>query len=264
MVKLRKIAFIATLVAGVYHLEAMEAPSQNLQLHTAIHAIQKARNDYIKLLANENLKELIEAKDENGNTPLHLAAQHDEVKILEDLLFFLTSEDKAAKLNTLNNAGRSVLNTAASAGSEKVVNYLMDQLTEHKVPIDLESEDLNGMTPLLNAAAKSTAVVLSLIEAGAKSDTENTEVRPALIAAENDLFELARILLQAPYAPWPSSVDQADLATVLDRANTRKANLDKQLRHAIRSDNTWAIMNLPAEIKALESTLKELEGLKTT
>ncbi len=218
MIKLCKIALIASLVTSVYQLEAMEAPSQNLELHTAIHAIQKARHDYMKLLGNENLEELIEAKDENGNTPLHLAAQYDEVKILEDLLFFLTSEDKAAKLNTLNNAGRSVLNTAASAGSEKVVNYLMDQLTEHKVPIDLESKDTNGMTPLLNAAAKSTAVVLSLIEAGAKSDTENKKVRPALIAAENDLFELARILLQAPYAPWPSSVDQADLAQVLNLA----------------------------------------------
>ena len=56
MVKLPKIVFIATLVASVYQLEAMEAPSQNLELHTAIHAIQKARNDYMKLLENENLK----------------------------------------------------------------------------------------------------------------------------------------------------------------------------------------------------------------
>ena len=112
----------------------------------------------------------MQAKDEDGNTPLHLAAQHDEVKILDDLLFFLTSQDKAAKLNTLNNAGRSVLNTAASAGSEKVVDYLVDLLKKRNVPLDLESKDINGMTPLFNAAGRSTAIVLALLGAGAKSD----------------------------------------------------------------------------------------------
>ncbi len=178
MVTLRKIALIATLVASACQLEAMEAPAQNLELHTAIHAIQKARNDYTRLLGNENLEELIQAKDEEGNTPLHLAAQQDEVGILDDLLFFLTSQDKAAKLNTLNNAGRSVLNTAASAGSEKVVDYLLE-LKERNVPIDLESKDTKGKTPLLNAAAVSPAIVLSLLGAGAKSYTINKDEDPA-------------------------------------------------------------------------------------
>ncbi len=264
MIKLRKIALIATLVASVYKLKAMEDPNQNLKLHTAISAIQNARNDYTRLLENENLAELIQAKDEEGNTPLHLAAQQDEVGILDDLLFFLTSEDKAAKLNTLNNAGRSVLNTAAFKGSEKVVDYPVKLLKERNLPIDLESKDINGMNPLFNAAAVSPAIVLSLLGAGAKSDTKNNNVGPAEIAAENDFFELADILLRAPSAPWSPNVDQGELDKVLEFAEKRKAKLTEDLINATKSRNTLNTMNVSAEIKALESTIKELEGHKAT
>ncbi len=90
------------------------------------------------------------------------------------------------------------------------------------------------------------------------------KIQPAVIAAQHEFFELADILFRAPSAPWPPNVDQGDLAQVLEFAEKRKAKLAEDLINATKSRNAWDTMKVAAEIKALESTIKELEGLKAT
>jgi ankyrin repeat protein len=99
----------------------------------------------------------VDAKDEDGSTPLSWAAGLGHEAVVKLLL------DKGAELETEDGRGRMPLSYAAESGHEAVAKLLLDT---GKVDVDAKDED--GSTPLSWAAGLGhEAVVKLLLDKGA-------------------------------------------------------------------------------------------------
>ena len=78
------------------------------------------------LQSQQYLKDVLEAGDEKGNTPMHLACKGGDSNIVN----LLTK--KGAKTNATNRKKKTPVHTAAKYGSVDVVKVLIQ---EHKEPI---------------------------------------------------------------------------------------------------------------------------------
>jgi len=84
------------------------------------------------------------ARDENGNTPLHRAAEFGTPEVIQALL------DAGADVMARNMFGNTPLHWAAQYGSPKVIQALLD------VGADVMARDQGGDTPLHWAAMYGT------------------------------------------------------------------------------------------------------------
>ena len=76
----------------------------------------------IEKLLNKIVSENVNIKDENGNTPLHVAVQQGNVKVVEVLL------NKGANVNVKNSVGETPLDLAFQNRNIKIIVLLGDRV----------------------------------------------------------------------------------------------------------------------------------------
>ena len=102
------------------------------------------------------------AKDEDGNTPLHKAATDKDAAEAKRLI------DNGADVNAKNNDHKTPLHLAAHQNAAAVAKLLIDK------GADVNAKDEDGDTPLYWAAFGGAAeVLLMLIDNGAKVNAKN-------------------------------------------------------------------------------------------
>ena len=131
---------------------------------------------------------LVNAKDENGRTPLHLAARGKHLDVLRYLV------EKDADLNALDNNGTAPLYTLAGSGQTEAARLLIEKGADIDVknpvkqtPLNLAAEyGLEGMAKLL-------------IERRADIENKNAYGRTPLVGAarERGHINVIRMLLDA-------------------------------------------------------------------
>jgi ankyrin repeat protein len=128
----------------------------------------------------------VNAKDEDGNTPLIVALSNPQTNDLNVIKLLL---DRGADINAKNNDGRTAL-TYAMDEDIPVIRLLLDR------GADVNAKDKDGDTPLMRSAGYNgncTAVKL-LLERGAEINATNKEGKTALddavAAGKTDIVKL--------------------------------------------------------------------------
>ena len=111
-----------------------------------------------------NRDAVVNWKDTEGRTPIHLASAGGHTKIVEILLSF------RGDLTVIDTQGRDCLHHAASQGSIEIVNWLL------KKGFDPNYADRDGWTSLHWAAKNGSVNTIEVLEAaGARSTIEAIE-----------------------------------------------------------------------------------------
>lgn len=154
-------------------------------------ACRECNTEQVKsLLDTRSPARLVDAKDETGQTPLHLAA----AKPCDEIIDLLVAA--GANTRAENKERRTALHVAAGRGAEHAV----EQLLAHRAPPN--ASDKVGTTPLhLAAAGKSTRVVELLLEKGADPNARESDAlsikcyTPLHYAAQEGNKEIAERLI---------------------------------------------------------------------
>ncbi|KAL1490906.1 hypothetical protein ABEB36_011581 [Hypothenemus hampei] len=164
---------------------SLEKP--NKENRTALH--EAARNGHVEvaelLLMAKEID--IEAADSLGCTPLHLAAQYQQDRMVDILL------ENNANIDSQNQKGNTALHIAASLGSKGIVECLL----LHGASMALQNHVGNTA---LHVASQSNEIeiVNILINRGADVNYLNNRLQtPIHIAAEMGHQEVCRLLLSA-------------------------------------------------------------------
>ena len=163
-----------------------DALDQDLDLKTGLHYAVENNNYALSLMLVDNLKALIRIRDEEGQTPLHCAAELGFSKILK-LLTGITMQ-----VNDINNAGETALHLASRKGNVECVKLLS------KDPKTLSICNQDDHTPLHLAAIHNKPLVcLALLCADADIDQrDGSRWSPLFYSICHDDVEVLKILLQ--------------------------------------------------------------------
>jgi len=158
------------------------------QLETALHrAVIQDNWELVELLISRGAD--VNAKDSNGETPLHCAAGAARIAMFRLFL------QKGADMDIEDFSQRTALHHAAASASAKMVRFLIDKSA------DPNARDKHGMTPLHTAASKSFIpygeakirwsekfgeTVDTLINSGADVNALSEEGKTALDLAQMD------------------------------------------------------------------------------
>ncbi|KAL3311120.1 hypothetical protein Ciccas_010304, partial [Cichlidogyrus casuarinus] len=141
------------------------------------------------ILADEDLQNFINMGNEDGATPLHVAAANNSI----DVIAYIFSLDESYQKNSIDEDGDSVMHYACAAGHTSMVSLLL----EH----NFEFEHLNSLreTAFDVACKKGQLAVLKLlVRAGADVGHHAARKRPPLLhAALNGQAEVCHFLLDA-------------------------------------------------------------------
>ncbi len=163
-------------LAAVVILAALVVGAQNEDI---FQLVQRGSLESVKALVTKN-PALAKAKNEEGDTVLHLAAGAGR----RDIFDFLLAQGADAQAK--NNDGQTALLYAAYGGSKEIVAALVAR------GADFKSQDVRGMTPLHFAAREGrTEVVSFLLENGAPADLKNqtgqTPLDLAILRGHSDI-----------------------------------------------------------------------------
>ena len=127
----------------------------------------------------------INAKTKRGSTPFHFAAWNDALKVAEYLV------GRGADINAKNNYGSTPLHTAAWSDALKVAEYLVGR------GADINAKNNDGETPLYIAAGGDALKVAEyLVGRGADINTKtNNGSTPLHTAAWEDALKVAEYLV---------------------------------------------------------------------
>lgn len=150
-------------------LECQNGPDGNSPLHMAV---LKQMSEVVDYLLNEE-KADPNTRNDNGDTPLHFAAEGDNETITKMLL------DKGANPEKLNRDGNTPLHRAALSGKDKQVRKLLDGGAE----VNARNNQL--ATPLLLATQKKQGKCMDeLIKSNADVNMSNKDAEyPLHVAA---------------------------------------------------------------------------------
>ena len=129
----------------------------------------------------------VRLSDDRGNTPLHAASALGDATVMKELM------DKGADPGAKNLQGQAPLNLAASNGREKAVLLLIEKKA------DLENRDAWGRTPLITAARErgGVAEVAALLDANANVEAvDRGEDSALLLAAWRGKADVVDLLLE--------------------------------------------------------------------
>ena len=128
----------------------------------------------------------VNARADDGKTPLHLAARYGRVEVVCVLL------EHGASVGAEDNEGKNPLHLAAISGRDKIVRVLL----EHRANVSVE--DNQGRTPFhLAAISGSVDTVRVLLEHGANVGAKDNQGRtPLHVAADGWEVEVVRVLLE--------------------------------------------------------------------
>jgi len=136
----------------------------------------------------KNNPDLVFSKDEDGFTPLHLAAANGHKEIVE---FLLTTK---ADVNARDNAGSTPLHQAAAAEGQH--SDIVELLLKHGA--DVDAADRQWLTPLHYATlTDNQGAVRSLLNYGANPNAKDNKVgdTPLILAAGKGYKEVVEVLL---------------------------------------------------------------------
>jgi|GEM_PF-777012 len=175
--------------------------------NTPLHLAIKANHLQIAKLLIEKGAD-VNARDRYGWTPLHIAAGHGNLEVVQLLV------EKGADVNAKDAQGRTPLHVApvADVGHADVVEFLVGK------SVDVNARDRYGRTPLHYAAAAGRAEVAKLLlERGADVNAKEDKYgdTPLHAAAAFGYAEVARLLLEHGADP---SIGDNDSVTPLDVA----------------------------------------------
>jgi cytohesin len=126
----------------------------------------------------------VEVRDEDGNTPLHVAASRGHLHIAKLLV------ESGADVNARNSEGMTPLHLAALHGHAEVAGLLIES------GADVNAKDEHGKTPL-HLAASHVDVARILVERGAEVNAgDESGYTPLHAAAASGSAEVARLLLE--------------------------------------------------------------------
>jgi ankyrin repeat protein len=133
-------------------------------------ASENSKNDaIIKLLIKNG------AKNEDKNTPLHLASKYNNSQLVTYLI------KNGAKVDEVNKYGQTPLHLASHDGNNNIVNILID----NNATIDAKDNDDN--TPLHYASADNHIdVVETLLKHGADINANNKDKLTPIMMTENE------------------------------------------------------------------------------
>ena len=134
----------------------------------------------------------INAKDRDGKTAIHLAAQKGTEAILKKLLEF----NPSFEINSQDNDMRTPLHWAAATNREGIVSYLIKNAS-----IDFNIKDKNGRTPAFLAAENSYKNILKAIISCPSYNPNSTDKDGSTLlitCAQRGNKEIAEYLAQIP------------------------------------------------------------------
>ena len=142
--------------------------------------------DVARLLLEHGAGADVNTRDDEGSTPLYLAAENGRLQVVRMLL------EHGANVGAEDNQGKTPLHGAAKAGRVEVVRMLL----EHGANVG--AEDNQGKTPLHGAVKDGwVEVVRMLLEHGANVGAEDNQGKTPLHgAAEDGMVEVVRMLLE--------------------------------------------------------------------
>lgn len=178
--------------------DANSTYSQGSQ-RTLLHAVVRqyswdSRKSEIELLLEKGAD--LEAKDDDGQTPLVVAVQKE---LVETVNFFI---EEGADIEAKDSHGLTPLMVAVQKSKLDTVNLLLDE------EADLAAKDDLGRTPLIVAVQKSTpGMVNLLLEYGADLEaTDNHGRTPLVMAVRSGRCENVEFLLERGADPEPLSL----------------------------------------------------------
>jgi hypothetical protein len=205
----------------------------------------------------------VDQANNNGATPLFIAAQNGHLEVVEVLL------EQRANVNQAKNVGATPLYIAAQNGHLAVVKALLEK------GANIDQACNTGATPLSGAAQNGhLAIVKVLLANGANVDqANNNSVTPLYTAAQNDHLAVVKMLLEQRanvnqannngVTPLYVAAQKGHLAIVkvlLEKgASVNQACADvKVLLHSTHSD-CQALLKVAKEMQSfdLPSRLKE-------
>lgn len=129
--------------------------------------------------------QLVHARNNYGNTPLHCAAFYGREKAAEFLL------DKGADINARNNKGKTPLFCAVAGGKKELVDLLLSN------GADVNAKDNENNTPLHYAVSKTCLKIIhKLLENKANVSLRNLQGKtPLKMAIENGYKDIIEILI---------------------------------------------------------------------
>jgi ankyrin repeat protein len=171
----------------------------------------------------------IESKDENGQTPLLLAANDGHETVVKVLI------EANAETESKDKDGQTPLSRAAEKGHETIVKMLIE------AKADVKSKDMGSRTPLCWAAMKGCkAVVETLLKVNAEIESRDSCGQTSLSkAAEQGHDTIVQILLEAN-----ADVESRDM-----RSRTPLYQAARKGRKAV----VEALLKVNAEIESRDS-----------
>ncbi|XP_062711316.1 uncharacterized protein LOC115254290 [Aedes albopictus] len=199
----------------------------NKKGQTLIHFAAKRGNKVIVQVLIDAYAADVNAQDNNGNTPLLLAAGYGKL----DMVKMLIGKDSkySADYKIANADGQTLIHLAAIGGNMEIVQMLIDDYTA-----DVNVQDNNGNTPLLLAASNCKwEMVKMLIDKDSKYSADykiaNKKGQTLIhFAAKRDNMEIVQMLID-DYAADVNAQDNYGNTPLLLAASNCKWEMVKML-----------------------------------
>jgi ankyrin repeat protein len=135
----------------------------------------------------ENVKQHVDFKDAEGDTPLYLAIMNGHLTVAKILI-----EEGAADINVIDNYGMNLLHLAISEDHVEIAKFLI------QTGADIDAQDNNKNTPLHLAVEKGNIkIVRFLIEHGANINLQDEEEStPLHLAIEKENIEIIKFFIE--------------------------------------------------------------------